>query len=326
MMKEAIKNFPQQFKYRPVIINKNKLADRKKFIVLGMGGSNLAPELLKMRDPFLDIHSHRNYGLPKIPSGVLRESLVIASSYSGNTEETVDGFQEARKRRLSLAAIATGGKLLVLAKKYRIPYIQLPATDIQPRMALGYATLGLTALMNLRSLEKELRELESALDVFAAEKKGKLLAKKMFGRAPVIYSSLNNAAIAYNWKIKFNETGKTPAFANNFPELNHNEMAGFGTTGAARNTSNVSNNFHFVFLSDKDDRPQIRKRMALTARLYRKRGLPVEIIPLSGPPTFRKIFNSLLLADWTAYHTAKIYKAESEKVSLIEELKKLMKR
>lgn len=322
-MRNAIKNFPRQFQYQPVIENKNKLANRKKFIVLGMGGSNLAPELLKIRDPYIDIHSHKNYDLPKINPRILKESLIIASSYSGNTEETISGFQKARKLRFASAVITTGGKLLALAKKYQIPYIHIPATSIQPRMALGYSTIGLASLMRLNAFIKELRKLESLLetDNSGLEKTGKKLAQKISGHVPVIYSSLENAALAYNWKIKFNETGKMPAFANSFPELNHNEIAGFDSNNDAQN---ILKNFYFLFLNDKNDCSKIKNRIKITANLCHENGLPVEIIPVNGLPIFHKIFRSLLLADWTAYYVAETRGIETEKNLLIEKFKKII--
>src|SRR4051812_33482259 len=171
MMHDAIQKFPSQFSYRPVIINKKKLRTYRRFVVLGMGGSNLAPDLFKIRNPDLQIIPHRDYGLPNIEPSLQKETLFIASSYSGNTEETLAGFDEARKRELPLAVLTTGGKLLTLAKRYAIPYVELPKTGIQPRSALGFALLGLAALMKQPKLERELYALQKSLKVTPLEKK-----------------------------------------------------------------------------------------------------------------------------------------------------------
>ena len=135
-MREAIKNFPKQFEFQPKVENAGRLKKYERIIVAGMGGSNLAAGLLKIRRPGLDIISHRNYGLPPLPPKALKNTLIIASSYSGNTEETLDAFKTAANKKYPIAAIAASGKLLDLAKKSKIPYIQLPNTGIQPRSAV----------------------------------------------------------------------------------------------------------------------------------------------------------------------------------------------
>jgi glucose/mannose-6-phosphate isomerase len=319
-MHDAIRSFPNQFSWRPVIENAGKLGIYKRFIVLGMGGSNLAPDLLKIRDPFLNVISHRDYGLPKLPPSALKGSLVIASSYSGNTEETLDGLKEARKKKLPVAVLTTGGKLLDIAKRDKLPYVAMPQTGIQPRSALGFAMLGFTALMREPLLGRELRSLALSLKPSDLEKKGKALAGKLSGRVPVIYASAEHGAIAYNWKIKFNETGKVPAFMNVFPELNHNEMTGFD---AVPSSQKLSERFHVLVLKGAEH-PQVAKRMETTARLYKKRGIPVDFLALSGKGPFNMMFESLLLADWTAYYTGEGYGAETEAVPMVEEFKKLI--
>lgn len=322
MIDKAIKNFPKQFEFRPVIENAGKLKKYEKFIVVGMGGSNLAPELLKIRRPDLDILSHRNYGLPNLPVKTLKNSLIIASSYSGNTEETIDAFRLAVSKKYPVAAITVGGKLLELAKKYKKPFIQLPDTGIQPRSATGFSAKALLKLIGDQDALREISELTNILKAYELERAGKALAKKLKGLTPIIYSSERNRGVAYNWKIKFNETGKIPAFINIFPELNHNEMTGFDVADATRD---LSKNFYFIFLKDATDNFRIGKRMNITERLYRERQLPVDALVLNGKTAFHKIFSSLVLADWASFYTAKEYGVEATKVPMVEEFKKLIK-
>jgi len=150
---------------------------------------------------------------------------------------------------------------------------------------------------------------------------GKALAYRIKGKVPVVYSSSENAPIAYNWKIKLNETGKIPAFMNVLPELNHNEMNGFDVHPSTRPLSRV---FHFLLLKDKNDNEHVQKRMEVLASLYEARKLPVMTLELKGKTVLEKIFSSLLLADWLAYHTATLYKVDPEQVPLVEEFKKLI--
>jgi glucose/mannose-6-phosphate isomerase len=319
---EAIKNFHKQFEWKPAVENSGKLGKYSKFIVAGMGGSNLAADLLKIRKPDLDITTHRDYGLPLLPKSASKDTLVIASSYSGNTEETISAFKEAIKKKIPVAVVSIGGKLLELAKKYKKPFVQMPDLGIQPRSAIGFNIKADLALMSERVMLREIGNLSKLLKPHELERAGKALAEKLLGHTPVIYSSVRNFGIAYNWKVKFNETGKIPAFINLFSEINHNEMTGFDVQGSTRE---LSRNFHFVFLKDVNDNPKIVKRMNITERLYRERGLPVEVVMLSGKDYFHKIFSSLVFADWASYYTALEYGVDPEQVPMVEEFKKLIK-
>lgn len=320
MMSDAIKNFPSQFSYQPVIEQEKKIKAPSQIFFLGMGGSHLAADLALLCNPHLPLSIWSDYGLPH-QIDQTKNSLVIAGSYSGNTEETIDGFNLARKKKLPVVVIAAGGKLIAEAKKNNLPFIQLPNTGIQPRMALGFA---LRALLKIVGDEQGLRQsahLAKSLDPLVQENNGRALAKKLAGSVPVIYASARNMAIAYNWKIKLNETGKIPAFYNVLPELNHNEMTGFDVQPSTRP---LSERFHFIFLKDKKDHPRVQKRMEILERLYRQKKLPVEIQTLEGKNAFEKVFTSLMIADWTAVAIAEQYGLESEQVPMVEEFKKLM--
>ncbi|MEK7654440.1 MAG: bifunctional phosphoglucose/phosphomannose isomerase [Patescibacteria group bacterium] len=327
-MQKVIEDFPKQFSWEPKIENEDQLQKYSKFIVAGMGGSSLAADLLKVYDPILDLVVHRDYGLPEacLPLGTvanthLDQTLLIASSYSGNTEETLSALDTAIEFGVAVVIIATGGKLLAKAKELGLPYVQLPETGIQPRMATGFSIKALLAVLGMEEAAREISLLAKSLDMKAAQKDGEQLAKKLAGKVPVIYASRPNFPVAYNWKIKFNETGKIPAFANYFPELNHNEMTGFDFVPASEK---ISQNFHFIFLLDSEDHPRHQKRMEVTARLYEKKGLAVERLMLKGGGMWEKIFSNTLIADWAAYATAQSNNADPENVPMIEEFKKLI--
>lgn len=259
-----------------------------------MGNSHLAADLLKIWRSNLPLVVHKNYGLPEVPDEILKNSLVIAISYSGNTEETLDDYDIAKKRKIPLAAISVNGELLEKARKDKIPFVQLPDTGIQPRSALGFMIKALLAIMKEKRVLGEMSKLVKTLKPESFERKGKELAKKLSGFIPIIYSSERNQAIAYNWKIKFNETSKIPAFYNLFPELNHNEMEGFDIK---EKTKNLSEKFYFIFLKDEKDHPRIKKRMKILKKLFSQRKFPILEIELSGKNIFEKIFSSLILAD-----------------------------
>lgn len=318
-MEESIRNFHTQFSFTPRVENADTLPRRRRAVLAGMGGSHLAASLLLAWKPTFPLYIHRDYGLPPLPEQDLKKSLFIASSYSGNTEEVLDFADAVTNRGLPLAAICVGGKLLAFARRKKLPHVVLPDTGIQPRMALGFSLMALGELLGQKTLLTELSHLATRLRPTAGEEKGKQLASTLEGKIPIIYASLKNLSLAYNWKIKFNETGKIPAFYNVFPELNHNEMAGFDPLPS---TKHLSAPFHFLFLCDETDHPQIKKRMEVLRQLLSARGFPVSTLELTGDPWFERVFTSLLLADWVAFFTARHYGSDPQTVPIVEELKK----
>jgi glucose/mannose-6-phosphate isomerase len=199
----------------------------------------------------------------------------------------------------------------------------MPDFHSQPRMATGLSLMALLAVMGDRTWMGEAKQLATQLQPTREDHRGKDLAKHLHDGVPIVYASARNAAIAYNWKIKFNETGKIPAFCNVVSELNHNEMTGFDTK---TKTLPLSRRFHFIFLKDGADDPRIIKRMSVMEKLFKDRGFKVEVIFLQGKTEISKIFNALILADWTAYHTAKLYGVDPQEVPMVEEFKKLIGR
>jgi glucose/mannose-6-phosphate isomerase len=319
MMRNAVLGFAEQFGFEPKM-EQGPVPMCQQVIVAGLGGSHLAADLLASLAPHKRIRVWSDYGLPAVEPVEIGQTLFIASSYSGNTEETIDAYHEARKAGFACAIMAVGGKLIELAKQDGVPYVQLPNTGIQPRSALGF---GMRALMTLllvdETLVQEARGLQQCLQPAGLEKKGQELADVLRAHVPIVYASTRNISIAYNWKIKLNETGKVPAFYNIVPELNHNEMTGFDI---ADSTKSLSQNFAFVFLKDHEDHPRNQRRMEVMAKLYRDRGLPVHEVVFEGQGRMERVFTSLLLADWTAIALAAHYGLESEQVPMVEEFKK----
>ena len=312
---EAIKSLQKQLQYQPELVNPGKLGKFERFIFVGMGGSALGPDLLRTAKPGLDIIVHRDYGLPDLPEQALKSSLIILSSYSGNTEEVLDAMDTAMKKGLSVAAVSIGGKLLEIAKQNGIPHVQIPDWGLEPRLTLG---LNIKAILKIIGQEEDLNNI-LRIDLGDYENLGRDIAEKLKGFVPIIYSSRKNGPIAYSWKVKINETAKKPSFANVFPELNHNEMAGFH---AGEVSKLLSQNFYFIFLKDATDRPRILKRMDVLGGMLRSKMLNVEIVELTGEDIWSKIFSSLVLADWVSYYIAKEYNVDPADISAIEEFKK----
>lgn len=311
-MRQALLDFPAQLRANLTVVNADRLVVTDKFILCGLGGSALAGGLMKVYNPELDLLIHRDYGLPRVPRYFLEGSLLILSSYSGQTEEVLDTFKNALTRGLKIVVLASGGLLLEEAKRLRLPHVILP-TGLPPRLAVGYSFVGLAKLLGDNKIIPGLALASEALDLTALEPTGKELSLWLEGKLPVIYASTVNLHLAYHWKICLNETGKTAAFFNVLPEMNHAELAADYP------------HFGYIFLRDAADHPRIKHRFDRLAAMFEKRGLAATEVVLSDRSPLEKIFNSVWLANWTAYHLALAAHRDPVGVPLIEEFKKLIK-
>jgi len=292
----------------------------KNVIICGVGGSALPADILNsLVVPFVPISIHRDYNLPATAN---EDSLVICISYSGNTEETISALQSTIDKNITSMAIATGGKIEKMCEEHNIALVKIPS-GIQPRSATGYIFSALAKVLtncgiiddisgDILSTADELAKINPAL-----EKEGKILAKKLAKKIPIVYASNNFQAIAKIWKIKFNENSKIPAFHNFFPELNHNEMVGF------TNVKKTSN-FHIQVIKDKDDHERIAKRMELTSLLLKKKGIKTDFAETKDGSKMFRMFSSLLLGDWTSYYLAINNRIDPTPVEIVEEFKRLM--
>lgn len=284
-------------------------------IVTGMGGSAIAGDLLKtcLKDDPTPIEVNRSYRLPKNAD---KETLVIVSSYSGNTEETLSAYKDALRKSCKIVAITTGGKLAKLCEASRTQVIKIP-TGMQPRAALAYLFFPMLKLMeHLRitgSRKAEIDVLIKNLDKKIFIDTGINLSEKMVGKIPIIYSSEIMEAVAYRWKTQINENAKTMAFSNVFSELNHNELQGI---------MNLNAEFCCVMLRTDKDQHRISKRMDITKEHLRKKGIDVTDIIIKGNTLLTKLFTAVHIGDWTSYFLALRYKTNPTPVPVIEEFKK----
>jgi len=307
-----------QLAWKPEVVG-GPVPKRSRVVVGGMGGSALPGEALQVLDPSLDIEVHRGYDLPDHPPA---DALYVAVSYSGNTEEALSfEHQEelsfaknASGRSRPLAIITSGGALLTHAKDEGLPYVQVPG-DVQPRNALIYLVRALAALAGRDDLLAALGA--AVFDEAPALASADALAGAVGGAMPIFYASRRNAFFSYLYKINFNETGKMPAFANTFPELNHNEMQAFDT-GAPESAALA----HFVLLRDLADDPRIAKRMDVFAALMRERGRGVTEIVLEGDTRASQLARGWFVAHRAARALALARGVDPESVPLVEEFKK----
>jgi glucose/mannose-6-phosphate isomerase len=322
-MSQIIQEFPKQFKVGFEAAKDVKLKDKfKSLLICAMGGSSLGGEILKIwlktSTINLSLFLNKTYSLPQF---VDKNHLILAISYSGNTEETLSAFREALRKNLKIVAITSDGKLAKLCNKHRVPLVLLPG-GYPPRMSLGFQFGALMRILIncqiIKGGKKDLLLLEDKLNPKKLEKEGRKLAKKLKNKIPLIYASKVNKGLALIWKIKFNENSKFPAFCNYFPELSHNEIVGF--TNKQKNK-----NFHIIILKDSSDHPKILKRMKLTANILKTRRISSDFIEMNEKNILLKIFSNILLADWTSYYLALENGVDPIPVKIVEEFKRKMK-
>ncbi|MFH1316437.1 MAG: bifunctional phosphoglucose/phosphomannose isomerase [Candidatus Woesearchaeota archaeon] len=288
-------------------------------VITGMGGSALPGEILKsyLNQCKIPIIINKDYTMPPEFS---KKSLVIAVSYSGDTEETIEAYREAYRKGANIVIVTSGGKLDILAKKQNTRMILIPR-GLQPRAAYGYMTSAILKLLeNLKiipsqeSLVKNTAETLKRTDLF--KEKAEDLAEKLVDKIPLIYSSDRLKAVAYKWKISFNENTKIHAFYNVLPELNHNEMVGF---------TKLKAEYHLIIIKDEEDHPRIRKRMDILKKLVKSKGVNVTELNISGRNPLTKLFSAIYIGDWTSYFLAIKYGVDPTPVDIIQNFKKEMK-
>ncbi len=318
----------QQTQFEPKINNgEHDGRQLTSVIVTGMGGSALAALLLKswlksqLKLPFEVV---RGYDLPQY---VNQNTLVIASSYSGNTEETLSGLAQAQARGAQVAILASGGSLVETAEAKEIAFVQIPS-GLQPRMAVFYNLSGLVSLLahfQVIPLEtlNEIKSLGAWLKTETtnwlastptADNYAKQLALEAVGKSAIFYGGALTAPVAYKWKISWNETGKNLAFWNEYPEVNHNEFMGW--------TSHPVEKPFVVFdIISSFEHPQILKRFEISDRLLsgqRPKAIPIN---LKGETPIAQLLWGSILADFTSMYLAVLNGVDPVPVALIERLK-----
>lgn len=286
-------------------------------IIAGMGGSAIAGDVLRsyLSDLNVRVKVCREYKLPKWAD---ETTLVIVSSYSGSTEETLSAYRDAIKRKCHIIGVSTGGKLKDMFTRNNHPFIKIPS-GLQPRNAICYSFFAmLRVLENSRIIPVQKEFIDATIEALkkpVLENAAKDLAKNLVGKIPLIYASDRLATVAYRWKCEFNENSKIHAFCNVLPELNHNELVGY--------TKKLAN-FHVIFLKDQDDDDLIQKRIQITKSLIKQNNVPVTEIGIAGPNRLTRLFSGIFMGDMTSYYLALEYGIDPTPVDIIQKLKKML--
>lgn len=320
-MQEQIAHMIEQFSWEPVLERGESLSGSPSTIVVcGMGGSHLAAQLLAREVQTPQFIIHHDYGLPQFLTRVVKENtLVLISSYSGETEETLSAFDAALAAELPMASMTSGGTLLARSRGADIPTVVLPHEDIEPRMTLGYMLRGLASIIKDETLSGTMASVKDSVTGDQTKGAGNTLAEALGEKIPVLYASTHNASLAYILKATFNETAKIPAFWDIVPEACHNELSGYDFGAPFAATANI---LHPIFITDNGDHPRVQLRMELMQKLLKERGIETSTIEtshnISSLAAGVQVINT---GTWAAVVLASKYGVQNAKTPIISALK-----
>lgn len=300
-------------------------AEIKNVVLGGMGGSALYAVFLQSWPGLLvPFEISRNYSLPAY---VDKHTLFIASSYSGNTEETLSALDEAEQKGLQIVVLAAGGKLAERAKKAGYPLYDIPG-GIQPRMSSFYflcaivqllEPLGLIAKGSIAELHAAAGWLGKQLDswestVPTAKNPAKRLALELMGKSIVVYSGPKLWPAANKWKICMNENAKNVSWCNQLPEFNHNEFIGWSSHPHDKP-------YAVIDLRSKLEHPRVQKRFVVTERLLSGKRPAPEVVEVQGETLIQQLLWAANFGDFTSLYLALLNGLDPTPVALVEKLK-----
>jgi len=321
-MKQLIQAFPTQLQEALIIGQSYRFqtakTEFKNVVLTGLGGSGIGGSIVqnyvadKMSVPFL---VNKDYFLP---SFVNKDTLVIASSYSGNTEETLSAVNQALKAKATVVCITSGGKLSEISKKKNLDCILLPA-GMPPRSCLGYSmTQVLYILQHFGYINNDFEKgIKASIKLLVSEEKdiqkqSKALAKKLIGKTPIIYSAGNFEGVAVRFRQQINENGKMLCWHHVIPEMNHNELVGW---------RDKDNTRVVVFLRNEDDYARTQMRMDINKPVIKKYTPNIIELWSKGKSYFEKVFYIVNLTDWCSVYLADLHEVDAMDIKVIDHLK-----
>jgi glucose/mannose-6-phosphate isomerase len=330
-MYSMLRSFPRQIEDAVRIGKQSKIPFKKtgvsSLVVTGLGGSAIGGDLLRsyvqseLKVPFV---VNRNYTLPDF---VDHHTLVIVSSYSGNTEETIASYIEARKRKAKIMCITSDGEIAKMARKYRHPLITIPR-GLPPRTALGYSFFPLLEMLSklnfISRKSKDIRETVSLLkkksavySVVNGKNPAVELAKQLYTKCPIVYSGAEKFDVVnLRWRGQIAENAKSLAFGNVIPEMNHNELVGWK---ALRRM--MEEDLAVVFLRDGHDHPRVKVRMEITKGIVEQYASRVIEVKSEGKSLLARMFSLIYLGDWMSFYLAVLNGIDPTPVRVIDYLK-----
>jgi glucose/mannose-6-phosphate isomerase len=326
-MLAAVMRLPEQLREGWALAREVRLPDgharTRNVAILGMGGSAIAGDIVRsvyadrLRAPIVSV---RDYDLPAF---VGPETLVVAVSHSGATEETVSALSHALERRCPVVVVATGGPMAEVARRAGLPLLSYAASG-QPRAAIGYGISVLTSLLESAGhLEVDAAEVSEAADVvssvlrsagpeFPTERNpAKQLAWVLVDRFILIQASGHLAAAARRWKTQLNENAKQIAAVEELPEATHNAVVGYAQP------ESLHDHLFVVFLASIGDHPRNRLRAALSAELLGASGIGHQVVPVPGESRLAQTCAAIAHGDLVSCYLAILYGLDPTPVDAI---------
>ena len=304
----------------------------RQVVIAGMGGSAIGADLLASYCAPLapiSIYVHRDYGLPLFSRGA--ETLVICSSHSGNTEETLDAFDAALQAGCQVITVSTGGELTERAQENSIPTWTFEHTG-QPRAAVGFSFgLLLAMFQRLGFISNQQDMLDDALasmkrsqqrlkaDIPAVKNPAKRYAGQLMGRWVTIVASGLLTAVARRWKGQINEIAKAGANFEFLPEADHNTLAGTMHPQEVLNPHTMT-----LFLRAPSDHPRNRLRSDLTRKAFMLEGMNTDFVDARGHTPLAQMWTLILFGDYVAYYLAMGYGVDPTPVNALVDFKRSM--
>jgi len=331
-MFDVLKAFPLQVKDALKIAGKYNLKNFnrkgiKNVIISGLGGSAIGGDLFRSYTQYemkIPVSINRNYTLSKFADS---NTLVVISSYSGNTEETISAYRQAMETKCRIICITSGGEIKKLAQKNKHNCIIIPG-GLQPRCALGYSFFTLLVLFTklgfIKDKQEEIKEtikiIEEGKDEYTILNSEKNLAMQIAidlkGKLPIVYSSTDLMDVVnLRWRGQISENAKMLAYGNFYPEMNHNELVGW------KLNEDILKKIIVIFLKDNKDNERIKLRMKITADIYKKYANNIITLESNGEGKLSRIFDLIYLGDWISYYLAILNEVNPTPVDVISYLK-----
>jgi glucose/mannose-6-phosphate isomerase len=295
-------------------------------VVCGMGGSAIGADLVLACLPGLPVPATvvRGYALPQWAGP---ETLVVVVSYSGETEEALACAAQARARDCAPVCVSSGGSLAAYAEAEGLPLVRVPGGG-QPRAAVGLLAMPLLATVEAAGLcHEHSGEVAAAAEQLEADNAvlgpacpdesnpAKTLARRLEDRLAVVYGAAATAPVARRWKGQINENAKAPAFFNELPELDHNELMGWTSL------PHVTSSTVALFLCDESGGSRLARRAELTAREYEALGVTTELVVARGASRLARLFSLVQLGDYVSCYLALLYGVDPTPVDAIQAFK-----
>ncbi len=327
-MLNLIKRFPEFILTGYNLTNKKcqfKKSDIKNIVYAGMGGSAIAGDILreilfdKIDIPFEVV---RNYELPKY---VNKNTLVIISSFSGNTEETISCMKNALNNKAKIIAISSNGKVEKISKKNNTDFIKIPI-NVPPRSALGITFFALLKKLYVFYCKDKnfVKEIENTVELFANYKfdliKTKNTAKKLKNKVVFLYCDSKYSFIARRSANQLSENANHIAHFNFLPEMNHNEIVGMEFPKF------ISNKSIIIFIEFNNENKRIKKRISITKNILQKSGFEILHIKFEKKNNLFNILNAIIYFDLVSLYLSELNGVNAMEIKKIDILKQRMKK